>query len=141
MTAPFPCEPELGNRYDVVWLAGLLEGEGTFDLHRGKYPRVRVAMTDRDVVGRAATLLGARVRLSLKPSPYKSTWHAEVSGAKAVAVMEAVLPFMGSRRSGKIAEILGASYLGSTVTPKRNFVASKPGPQIVRPPALRSKQG
>lgn len=130
-------ETDLDDREDVIWLAGLLEGEGTFDLHRGKYARVRVAMTDRDVVGRAATLLGARVRLSLKPAPYQATWHAEVSGEKAVEVMQAVLPFMGSRRSGKIASILGAAALGQTVTPRRETVTSKPGPQMVRPPALR----
>lgn len=129
--------PELDDREDVIWLAGLLEGEGTFDLHRGKYPRVRVGMTDRDVVGRAATLLGANVRLSMKPSPYKATWHAEVSGEKATAVMLAVLPFMGSRRSGRIAEVLGGAALGVTVTPKRVKVASLPGPKIVRPPAMR----
>lgn len=129
--------PELDNPGDVLWLAGLLEGEGTFDLHRGKYPRVRVAMTDRDVVGRAATLIGSRVRLSMKPAPYQATWHAEVSGEKASAVMKAVLPFMGSRRSGKIASIIGEAELGKTVTPKRATVASLPGPAIVRPPALR----
>lgn len=129
--------PELHDKFDVVWLAGLLEGEGTFDLHRGKYPRVRVAMTDRDVVGRAATLIGARVRLSLKPAPYKASWHAEVSGEKAAEVMRAVLPYMGSRRSAKIAAILGATALGKTETPKRITVPSQPGPQVVRPPALR----
>lgn len=133
----YDLSPELEDRDDVVWLAGLLEGEGTFDLQRGKYPRVRVAMTDRDVVGRAATLLGARVRLSMKPAPYQATWHAEVQGDKATAVMKAVLPFMGSRRSGKIASILGTAALGKTVTPKRATVASLPGPAIVRPPALR----
>lgn len=136
----YDLSPELEDRYDVVWLAGLLEGEGTFDLHRGKYPRVRVAMTDRDVVGRAATLLGARVRLSLKPAPYKASWHAEISGEKASEVMRAVLPHMGARRSAKIAEILGASALGRTVTPKRETVSSLPGPKMVRPPALRARR-
>ncbi|MGZ0151858.1 hypothetical protein ACXJJ3_32700 [Kribbella sp. WER1] len=128
---------ELNDRDDVIWLAGLLEGEGTFDLHRGKYPRVRVGMTDRDVVGRAATLLGANVRLSLKSAPAQATWHAEVSGEKAVAVMRAILPFMGSRRSGKIATILGTAQLGYSPAPARPKVLSAPGPQICRPPALR----
>lgn len=129
--------PELGNREDVIWLAGLLEGEGTFDLHRGKYPRVRLAMCDRDVVGRAATLMGTSVRLSMKPAPYAATWHSEAQGAKASEIMRAVLPFMGSRRSGKIAGILGQAELGSTQTPKRPTVKSLPGPAMVRPPALR----
>jgi hypothetical protein len=115
---------------DTIWLAGLLEGEGTFDLHRDRYPRVRVAMTDRDVVGRAATLFGSSIRLSLKRLPYKATWHAEITGAKAVAIMRAVLPHMGSRRSGKIAEILGAFYM------RGGEKTSLPGPAMTRPPGL-----
>lgn len=91
---------------DVVWLAGLLEGEGAFDLQRGRYPRVRLAMTDRDVVGRAAALFGATVRLTLRPAPSTPIWHAETQGPRAVEVMRAVLPYMGARRSGKIAAIL-----------------------------------
>lgn len=117
-------EPRLSSRDDVLWLAGLLEGEGTFDIHRGKYPRVRVGMVDRDIVGRAATLMGARVNLRLHGRPAQATWHAEVSGAKAVAVMRAVLPHMGSRRSGAIATALG--WTGAT--------SSKPKPK--RPPGL-----
>jgi hypothetical protein len=109
---------------DRVWLAGLLEGEGTFDLHRGRYPRIRVGMKDRDVVGRAATLLGARVRLTLRPAPFAAMWHAEVSGTRAAEIMATLLPHMGARRSAKIAEILGHSeWSGAT-------------PRITRPPAL-----
>lgn len=125
------------NREDAIWLAGLLEGEGSFDLHKGRYARVRVGMTDRDVVGRAADLLGANVRLSLKPRGHKPMWHAEVSGTKAVGAMNAVLPFMGSRRSDKIAQVLGAVALGDAPTTARTTVPSAPGPRMERPPALR----
>lgn len=119
------------DREDLIWLAGLLEGEGAFDLHRGKYPRIRVGMTDRDVIGRAATLLGGKVRLSLKPKPAKAMWHVEVSGAKALEAMTALLPFMGARRSAKIAEVIGHATLDATT--QRN---GAPGPRISRPPAL-----
>jgi len=122
--------PRLAERDDVIWLAGLLEGEGSFDLHRGKYPRVRVGMTDRDVIGRAATLVGSSVRLSLKQKPYTSTWHAEVTGPKATEVMRAILPHMGARRSGRIAEILGAIEI------KLATATVTPGPKVVRPPGL-----
>lgn len=118
-------------RDDLVWLAGLLEGEGTFDLHRDRYPRIRLGMTDRDVVGRAATLMGSRVRLSLRPAPMKATWHTEVSGARAAEIMEYLLPLMGARRSSKIATILGHYRLSPAVAS-----ASMPGPRISRPPAL-----
>lgn len=108
---------------DRLWLAGLLEGEGTFDLHRDRYPRIRVGMKDRDVVGRAATLLGSRVRLTLRPAPFAAMWHAEVSGTRAAAILAELLPHMGARRSAKIAEILG--HYGYAETPR-----------IQRPPAL-----
>jgi len=120
--------PEI-TREDAIWLAGLLEGEGTFDAHRGRYPRVRVGMSDRDVVGRAATLMGAKVRLSLKPAPKAAMFHAEVSGAKAVAVMRAIHPHMGARRSAKIATVLGHTSL-------KPGVSGVPGPRLNRPPAL-----
>ncbi len=76
-----------GDREDLVWLAGLLEGEGTFDLHRGRYARIRLGMTDRDVVGRAATIMGSRIRLSLRAAPAQPTWHTEISGERAAAIM------------------------------------------------------
>jgi hypothetical protein len=108
--------PRLDNERDVIWLAGLFEGEATFDLHRGKYPRVRIGMTDRDVIGRAATLMGCKVTSRYHEAPNQATWHAEISGDKAERVMAAVLPYMGARRSGRIATILG--HAGSARRPK-----------------------
>ena len=119
--------PLHGTRVDLLWLAGLLEGEGTFDAHRGKYPRIRLAMTDRDVVGRAATLMGSTIRLSLHPAPVQPTWHTEISGARAAEIMRAILPFMGSRRSGRIAQALGAA------TFRKGTKSSAPGPKVGRP--------
>lgn len=119
-----------GNRDDLLWLAGLLEGEGTFDAHRDKYPRIRLAMTDRDIVGRAASLMDSGIRLSLHAAPNKPTWHTELSGRKAADVMRSILPHMGARRSSKIATVLARaafpadSYARSTSTP---------GPKVTRP--------
>ncbi|UDL14635.1 LAGLIDADG endonuclease [Arthrobacter phage KeAlii] len=121
-----------GNRDDLLWLAGLLEGEGTFDAHRGKYPRIRLAMTDRDIVGRAASLMDAKIRLSLHTAPAKPTWHTEISGQRAAEIMSQILPFMGTRRSGKIAEVLAVHHFRQ----KAAVVAGKgstPGPRVVRP--------
>lgn len=122
------------NRDDLIWLAGLLEGEGTFDLHKGKYPRVRVSMTDRDVVGRAASLLGTGIRMSISTVGHKATYHAELSGARAAAVMLDLLPFMGARRSSKIAEVLGRrAWLDGAAREGRMSI---PGPALVRPPGF-----
>lgn len=119
---------------DLVWLAGLLEGEGTFDLHRGKYPRIRVGMTDRDVVGRAATLMGSRIRMTIS-KVHKTTFHAEVSGERAADIMVALLPHMGARRSSKIGEILGKRAFRTEGV--HNGV-SFPGPSLTRPPGTRA---
>lgn len=120
------------NDRDLIWLAGLLEGEGTFDAHSGKYPRIRVAMTDRDVVGRAASLFGTQVRLTLNRAPSKATWAARVQGAPAAEIMRLILPHMGTRRSAKIAEILALTDIPAG----RESVAY--GRDIERPPGIRS---
>lgn len=121
-----------GTRDDLLWLAGLLEGEGSFDAHRGKYPRIRLAMTDRDVVGRAASLMDAKIRLSLHPLPAKATWHTEISGARAAEIMRLILPHMGARRSQKIAEVLGVIQFGADA----GKGACAPGPRVTRPAGI-----
>jgi hypothetical protein len=121
-----------GTERDVVWLAGLLEGEGAFDAHRGIYPRIRLAMTDRDVVGRAASLMDTELRLSLHKAPAKPTWHSEISGPKAAAIMRELLPHMGARRSGRIAEVLAAVEFRHEERPR----ASAPGPKVTRPAGI-----
>jgi hypothetical protein len=129
-----------GDPDDILWLAGLLEGEGTFDAHRGKYPRIRLAMTDRDVVGRAASLMGTTLRLSLHPAPVKATWHSEVSGPRAAEIMREILPHMGARRSGKIAEVLGVVAFPALAAASKPG-ASTPGPRVTRAPATLKPDG
>lgn len=116
---------------DIIWLAGLLEGEGTFDLHKNKYPRIRVGMADRDVVGRAATLMGSSIRMSISTEGHKAMFHAELSGERAAAIMRQLIPHMGTRRSSKIGEILGAHEFYRGV-----LAPTIPGPPLTRPPGL-----
>lgn len=97
---------------DAAWLAGILEGEGCFDTH-GNSPRVRVKMTDKDVVERAAQMMGGRVNENrwYRREGKKPQWEAAVTGAWAYNVMVVVRPFMGARRGEKIDELM-ALYLG-----------------------------
>lgn len=114
---------------DLHWLVGILEGEGCFDLHKGTYPRIRITMTDRDIVGRVATLFGSSIRLSLRRFN-QPTWHAEIQGERAAAIMEAILPHMGARRSQTIAKILSKWRMRGTE------LMTMPGPAIARPPGI-----
>lgn len=95
---------------ELHWLAGLLEGEGCFTT-TGKakcYPAVYMVSTDRDVVKRAAALMGCNVQILKHTSEIsrKPQHRAVVQGTKAKALMEAVLPLMGTRRSERIRELL-----------------------------------
>lgn len=88
------------------WLVGILEGEGSFDLAKGRYPRIRLGMTDADVVRKAAGLMGSTVYTEFR-YPHKPMFRTEVWGARAADLMENLLPWMGARRSARVAEVLG----------------------------------
>ena len=88
----------------AAWLAGIIDGEGCLDSPRGN-PRVRIKMTDHDVVLRAALLMKAKTHLEMVPDR-KPALVAQITGEAAMAVMEAVLPHLGSRRAAKATEIL-----------------------------------
>lgn len=98
---------------DLYWLAGLLEGEGSFVVSyqpNGKgVPRVVLKMTDRDVVQRVANLWQSTL---LGPYTYenaghrKGAWVTQVSGRKAETMMIMLYPHMGARRRARIAELI-----------------------------------
>lgn len=98
---------------EIAWLAGILDGEGSFLLNRsivgGKvylYPKITVNMTDLDVIERVADLFGV--------SPYKipirverkQAWRASIQGAGAVSLMRLLRPWMSERRGEKIDELV-----------------------------------
>lgn len=101
----------------VDWLAGLLEGEGSFvefadtnsDMWRCK---VYLKMTDLDIIERAQQAAGGvgticKANPPSKPGHWKDSWQWQVQSVPdAIYVMLGVLPFMGQRRSTKIEEIL-----------------------------------
>jgi hypothetical protein len=109
---------------ETAWLAGLFEGEGTFvSANNGKRSRgidngcrVALYMTDKDVVERAAKLIGVEVRTSQpkRPLTAKLVYRIQFFGNKAVAVMEAILPFMGERRSERIKYLLAKAKMRLT---------------------------
>ena len=102
---------------DLHWLAGLLEGEGSFFVaysrnggHQYPHARIEVSMTDKDVIQRAAKLLGATYRLqkwsTAATRHYKPIWKSSVYSANAVSHMLRLAPLMGRRRKRKIADVL-----------------------------------
>lgn len=98
---------------EIAWLAGLLEGEGSFSTCKDNV-HIQIAMTDRDVILRAHLLLHGN---RLEPRQYTrqhkdgrigttSWWETRVTGRRAAGWMMTVYPLMGCRRKARIRELL-----------------------------------
>lgn len=100
----------------IIWLAGLLEGEGCFtDTKSGvsghyRTPLLSLVLTDKDVLEAAALLikrLGRRAPTRYRrmlPSG-KTAYQCQTTGLPAMMVMMGVLPYMGRRRSAAIRRV------------------------------------
>lgn len=115
---PRSSAPSLAETSELAWLAGLLEGEGSFAVIRNhvrgrtyEYPQIVVTMTDQDVIERVAHLFGNSVYHLGVPKSHDNRarlpqYRAQVSGASAAAWMRRLLPLMGARRGRRIQEVL-----------------------------------
>jgi hypothetical protein len=98
---------------DLLWLAGLVEGEGSFfpgSPSAPGLPVMQVAMVDVDVISRVARMLGVAVRV-IRPrrEEWKTIYTCRVRGAPAVAWMTALRPHLGLRRRSQVNRAI-ASY-------------------------------
>jgi hypothetical protein len=92
---------------DAQWLAGLLEGEGSFmkgPPSSPNLPIVKVEMCDEDVIRHAARLLSSSVTIIDRHPErgYKRVFRVTVKGSRAVEIMLGLRPLMGERRSRDI---------------------------------------
>lgn len=101
------------NRYELCWLAGLLEGEGCFDL-KNPMPgagrpsaRIRVKMTDLDVIERVSKMWD-RSLTKQKNGNFRDVYYTQIQGLPALNLMMKLRPYMGTRRQSKIDEIVAA---------------------------------
>jgi hypothetical protein len=94
---------------DIGWLAGIVEGEGSFKTNGRTGIALEVAMTDQDVVQRLQDVTGVgRVNgpywAKKSTKPYW-TWTVGKKAALARLVL-AIYPLLGSRRQGRVADLL-----------------------------------
>jgi len=95
--------------YQRFWLAGLLEGEGSFRFSK-RSARVEVSMTDKDVIERAANIMGTYCRdRGYMTRSRKPVYRALIGGEVAVQLMRSLLPLMGLRRRQQIISTLNGS--------------------------------
>ena len=99
---------------NIAWLAGILEGEGSFHsyTHKKKWfvARISINMTDRDVISHIAEIVGCK---SFR-GPYvndshlgkKPLWALAISGRRAIKWMQTLRPHMSQRRREQIDTVL-----------------------------------
>jgi hypothetical protein len=125
----------------IAWLAGLLEGEGSFGMWNGSNaPYIQLAMSDGDVVMKAAALMQSSVRrYESRDSNRKTMWHTRTHGTRAVGWMLSVYLFMGERRQARIREVMQA-WLSSPHLP-RAIRGNGRQPASCHPDRLRNTRG
>jgi hypothetical protein len=121
---PISTPPHLSVR-ELCWLAGWLEGEGSFcapppsDPRR---PRIVGQSRDRDVVEEVARLLEVSALSGYdkraRERGWSPTWRVLRQGPKAVALMQALQPLMGRRRSLQIQRAIAATPRSALLTPR-----------------------
>ena len=96
-------------RDNVIWFAGLFEGEGCLsnfpakDRNATKWSMM-LKMTDKDVVQKIHTLFGGNLYFKKLDNPkHKDQYHWQTGNRKVIyALCAAMTPFMGERRKSKM---------------------------------------
>src|SRR2546425_1449396 len=100
---------------EAHWLAGLLEGEGSFlsgPPSQPNLPIIALEMCDLDVVERATRLMEIRYIHHGRRGEamgWKPAYRIALKGSRAVLLMRSLWPLMGERRRAQIGRAL-ASY-------------------------------
>lgn len=90
---------------DIYWLAGLLEGEGSFTLAKFS-PAVRLRMTDKDVVTRVARLFNRSVSEYEGRPGDKQVYVTTIGGSDAIEWMFTLYSELGVRRREQIRQVV-----------------------------------
>lgn len=91
---------------DLYWLAGILEGEGSFMCgppSDPRQPRIGIQTTDEDVIRHVQLLIGGTVaEVSRQREHHRRTWTLKLKGLDAIIIMQRLRPLMGKRRREQI---------------------------------------
>ncbi len=103
------------DQLELVWLAGLLEGEGSFlagPPSSPGNPGISIQMTDEDVISHVANLLGVKYHLQrARKSHWSDTYIVRLRGRPAVDLMLALKPYMGIRRNQQIDKAIDSHHV------------------------------
>lgn len=91
---------------EIAWLAGILEGEGTFAfLHT---PRISIGMTDLDIIEKVRKIWKTdnKITKDLLRNTNKERYTIRICGDLAIQWMLTLYSLMGLRRKVKIREVI-----------------------------------
>jgi hypothetical protein len=121
-------DTEMNEARAMAWLAGLLEGEGTFCVTRESaeiaYPVIKVEMCDEGIVARVARLIRAPNvwRREREHDGWSPTYVAAITGQQAAVWMRQLRDSMGTRRRAAIDAALDAYHPIRLVDPPDSCV-------------------
>lgn len=96
---------------EIAWLAGLLDGEASFNLQKKATVSVVLCMTDLDIVERASRCFHSKV---YGPLYYRSIlgrkplYRTSIGGSHAIAIIMTIYSFLGDRRKEKCRAMISA---------------------------------
>lgn len=96
---------------EIGWVAGLLEGEGSFFLAASnRQPRVQMQSTDHDVLLRLHGVIGAGCINTVGPRPNrKPCWQYSMGTRNDIdLLLRQIYPMMGRRRRAQIDVVLAS---------------------------------
>jgi len=71
-------------------------------------PKIKIGMTDRDVIEKVADLFGIEYIAEIDREDYKTSYKVQVRGTKAMDLMRELYPLMGERRQQQIDEAINS---------------------------------
>jgi hypothetical protein len=95
------------SRRNVLWFAGLFEGEGSFELRAGrKSLGLQIKMTDLDVLEKAQQMFGGWIAVvKSRAAHHKQAWVWKLTKRdEAYALVAAMYQFLGARRQARACE-------------------------------------
>lgn len=98
------------SEFELGWLIGLIEGEGTFFFSGSKSQKFAIDMTDEDTIFKAAALLerllGTNIRIRCRDNTlklnHKDSFYIQFYGETARKLMKLLVKYMSWRRRQQI---------------------------------------
>lgn len=128
LTNSYPCRvfhqvDDIVAEHERYWLAGYMEGEGSFSVHTDArphrtyyYPILQVNSTDKDVIERVRmlwrTYIQAEIRIGSYQPAYpgsKINYHISIKGTRAQPIMNSLYPLLFARRQAQICTMLATA--------------------------------